>query len=134
MLIIPPSVLFGAVYLSFAMPGDFGSRGKGHPWFFQARKILKMAHFKRFLRHLSISFLLRTVCFPAAAYPVGINSAATQHTMLPNNRRVKWLPASINAPPVFTNRCCKLVRDQFSILFGSTAIKRTSLGNTVETP
>jgi hypothetical protein len=27
----------------------------------------------------------------------------------------------ISLPPVFTNRCCKLISDQFSIFFGSTS-------------
>jgi hypothetical protein len=27
----------------------------------------------------------------------------------------------INRPPVFTSRCCKLVRDHFSTPFGSTS-------------
>jgi hypothetical protein len=27
----------------------------------------------------------------------------------------------ISLPPVFTNRCCKLVKDQPSIFFGSTS-------------
>jgi len=27
----------------------------------------------------------------------------------------------INRPPVLTNRCCKLVNDHFSILFGSSS-------------
>jgi hypothetical protein len=33
-----------------------------------------------------------------------------------------------NRPPVFTNRCCKLVSDQFSILFGSTSRRQQQPG------
>ena len=42
----------------------------------------------------AIPGLLRPVCLPAAAYPVGTGSAAIRRTMLPNNRRVRWLSAS----------------------------------------
>lgn len=49
-------------------------------------------------------------------------------SMLPNRHRVRWLSASsqslracfTNWPPVFTNRCYKLVKNHFSIPFGST--------------
>jgi hypothetical protein len=33
------------------------------------RKSLEVGHFKRFLGHLSVAFLLRPVCFRATAYP-----------------------------------------------------------------
>ncbi len=66
----------------------------------------------------------------ASVYPVATARAPIRRTMLPNSRLVRWLSASISQyyracftslPPVFTNRCCKLVSDQFSIFFGSTS-------------
>ena len=55
-------------------------------------------------------------------------SASIRPTIAPNSRRVRWL--SVNSsqyyrawftsrPPVFTKHCCKLVSDQFPILFGN---------------
>jgi hypothetical protein len=86
--------------------------------------------FKQFLRHLSVSSLVRPVWFPfgSAPYPAGTGSAAIRRTMLPKSRRValcQQQPVVARVldqppPPVFTNRCCTLVSDHFSILFGST--------------
>ena len=61
----------------------------------RVQKNLEVPHSKRFLKHLSLSSLLRSVCFPAATYPVATASASIRQTMPPNTRRVRWLSASI---------------------------------------
>src|ERR1035438_6957167 len=98
--IIHPTASFGAVCLIcliFPIPNDSGGPGGGHLWLFPVGKNLEVPHFKRVLRHLSVRPLTPSpVRFPAAAYPVCIGSAAIRRTMLPNNRRVRWLSASIN--------------------------------------
>ena len=95
--IIHPTSSLGAVGLVFwshiSIPNDSGGPGGDQLWLFRVRENLEVPYFKPFLRHLSVPSLLRPVCFPAAAYPVGIGSAAIRHTMLPNNRRVRWLSA-----------------------------------------
>jgi hypothetical protein len=101
--IIHPTASFRAVFLTFPISNDPGSPGRRHPWLLPVRKNLKVPHFKRFLRHLSVSSLLRPVCFPAAAYPVNTGSAAIRHSMLPNNRRVKCLSASGSPPEAANN-------------------------------
>ena len=61
-------------------------------------------------------------------YPAGAGSAAILLSMPANSRRVRWLSASSSQqyrpcwtrrPPVFTNRCCRLVSDQLPIALGS---------------
>ena len=59
-------------------------------------KVLEAPRFKRVLRQLSVSFPLRSVCFPPEAYPVSTGSAAIRPTMLPSNRRVRWPSASVS--------------------------------------
>ena len=71
--------------------------------------------------------------------PAGTGSAQIRCKIAPNTHLVRWPPASSQSdracltsrPPVFTNRRCKLVCDQGSILFGSTC-RRTSEDSEVE--
>ena len=80
-------------FLISSIPSDSVSPGRGHLWLLQVRKSLGVPHFKRFLRHLSVP--LRSVCFPAAAYPVGTGRAAILPTIAPKSL-VRWLSASIS--------------------------------------
>jgi hypothetical protein len=76
-----------AVFLISSIPGDSASPERGHPWLLQERKILEVPHFKRFLRHFSVPSLLRPVCFPAEAYPVGTGKTGILSTIAPNSRQ-----------------------------------------------
>lgn len=105
----------------FLIPSDWGGLGRGHPGLLQVRKSLEAPHSKLFLRHLTVSFLLLSVRFPAAAYAVVAGKAAILRTSAPKRRVVRWLSAndsqqyrecSTNRPPVFTKRCRRLVNDQ----------------------
>jgi hypothetical protein len=60
--------------------------------------------------------------------PVGTGNAQIRCNIVPNRRRVSnFLPVTASSTvacftrhPVLTRRCCRLVSDQASILFGST--------------
>jgi hypothetical protein len=74
------------------------------------------------------SFPRFLVCNPPGPTPAGTGSASIRRIMPPNSRLVRWLSANgrqqyracfTNRPPVFTSRCSKLVRDQFSTFLGT---------------
>jgi len=74
--IIRPTSYIGAVFLISSTPSDSGGPGSSPPRFFLVRKSVEVPDFKRFLRHLSVSFppsLGLLSC--RAAYPVGPGSA-----------------------------------------------------------
>jgi len=54
--IIRRTSYIGAVFLIFSTPSDSGGPGSSHPRFFQVSKSLEVPDFKRFLRHLPVSF------------------------------------------------------------------------------
>jgi hypothetical protein len=69
----------------------------------------------------------------ASAYLVAAGKAAALRAIAPNRRLVRRLSASIcqqyracltSRPPVFTERCCKLVGDEFSIVFGRARLRQ----------
>ena len=71
-------------------PERFQRPSKGQPWLLRERKNPEVPHFKRFLRHLSVSLLPSTRLFARRhPYPVRKGSAAIRRTMAPNSRRVK---------------------------------------------
>jgi hypothetical protein len=95
--IIHPTASFGAVCLIFPIPNDSGGPGGGRLWLFPVGKNLEVPHFKRVLRHLSVRPLTPS---PGSLPCRGLSGVHRQRcdrrTMLPNNRRVRWLSASIN--------------------------------------
>src|ERR1019366_1687388 len=72
----------GAVCLISSIPSNSSGPGReansGSSVYIKTWKCLIST---RFLRHLSVPSLLRPVCFPAAAYPVGTGSAMIRHTI-----------------------------------------------------
>jgi hypothetical protein len=89
-------------------------------------------------QHLSSPALGGQIPLPTrlpSLYPVGIGSNATQLSIAPNCRQFRCPSASksqqyracfASCPPVFTNRCCTLVSEQFSVRLGNASRRNKS--------
>ena len=86
--------LFWSCPFHFSHPERLRRPRRSQLWLLRVQKNLEVPHSKRFLKHLSLSSLLRSVCFPAATYPVATASAQIRRTMLANSRLVRWLSAN----------------------------------------